>query len=79
MTYLEEHNKNEHNYHTDWQDIGFDICIECDLIRRTGGTMNWLESELVTDKEYVQAVKGEDNSPLCGDHIQPIRECGCLR
>ena len=52
--YLDNHNEREHNYHTDWQDSGFDICIECDLIRRTGGLFNWEESELVTDEVFMK-------------------------
>ena len=52
--YLDDHNNREHNYHTDWEDRGFDICIECDLIRRTGGLYHWEESELVTMEEYAK-------------------------
>ena len=55
--YLNNHNEREHNYHTDYEERGFDICIECDLIRRTGGTMEWLESELVSDTEYSLAIR----------------------
>jgi hypothetical protein len=50
--YLQEHNEKEHNYHTDLEESGFDICIECDLIRRTGGLYQWQESELVTMDTY---------------------------
>jgi len=55
--YLEEHNEREHNFQTDWEDRGFDICIECDLIRRTGGLLNWEESELVPMEEYAKICK----------------------
>jgi hypothetical protein len=57
--YLNEHNQNEHNFHTDWQERGFDICLECDLIRHTGGFMDWEESELVSQDEYALAIEGE--------------------
>ena len=50
--YLLEHNEREHNYHTDLEESGFDICIECDLIRRTGGLYQWEESELVSMDTY---------------------------
>ena len=50
--YLAMHNEKEHNYHTNWEESGFDICIECDLIRRTGGLYQWEESELVTMDTY---------------------------
>ena len=53
-TYLELHNQYEHNFHTDWEESGFDICIECDLIRRTGGLMDWQESELVSDETFMK-------------------------
>lgn len=46
--YLQTHNDREHNFHTDWDDRGLDICIECDLVRRTGGLLEWKEEELVT-------------------------------
>ena len=52
--YLNNHNEREHNYHTDYNDSGFDICIECDLIRRTGGLLNWQESELVTGDVFMK-------------------------
>lgn len=52
--YLLEHNLKEHNFHTDWQDSGFDICIECDLIRRTGGLMDWADSELVNQETFMK-------------------------
>ena len=55
--YLLEHNEREHNYHTDYEDRGYDICIECDLIRRTGGLFEWKEEELVSDKEYARVVR----------------------
>jgi hypothetical protein len=55
--YLEEHNEREHNFQTDWEDRGFDICIECDLIRRTGGLLDWKESELVSMEEYGKICK----------------------
>lgn len=45
--YLQTHNEREHNFHTDWNDTGLDVCIECDLVRRTGGLLNWEEGELV--------------------------------
>ena len=44
--YLQEHNEREHNYHTDLNESGFDVCIECDLIRRTGGLYEWEEGEI---------------------------------
>jgi len=56
--YLQEHNEKEHNYHTNWEESGFDVCVECDLIRKTGGLYEWKEEELVTEKEYV---KGRSN------------------
>jgi hypothetical protein len=52
--YLQNHNEREHNFHTDWDDSGFDICIECDLIRRTGGLYEWQNEELVTMEEYAK-------------------------
>lgn len=54
--YLDRHNEGEHNYHTDYEERGFDICIECDLIRRTGGLYEWKEEELVSMKEYEEEV-----------------------
>jgi len=54
--YLDRHNEAEHNYHTDYEERGFDICIECDLIRRTGGLYEWKEEELVSMKEYEREV-----------------------
>ena len=50
--YLTMHNEKEHNYHTNWEESGFDICIECDLIRRTGGLYLWEETELVSMDTY---------------------------
>ena len=50
--YLQEHNEREHNYHTDLNESGFDVCIECDLIRRTGGLYEWEEGELVSMETY---------------------------
>jgi len=55
--YLLKHNEREHNYHTDYKDRGYDICIECDLIRRTGGLFEWKKEELVSDKEYARVVR----------------------
>ena len=52
--YLDNHNNQEHNFHTDYNESGFDICCECDLIRRTGGLLNWEESELVTGDVYMK-------------------------
>ena len=57
--YLLEHNEREHNFHTDWEERGYDICIECDLIRRTGGLYEWKESELVPMEEYAKVFKEE--------------------
>ena len=54
IKYLQEHNEREHNYHTDLEESGFDVCIECDLIRRTGGLYEWKEEELVSEKEYAE-------------------------
>ena len=54
VTYLELHNAYEHNFHTDWKDSGFDICLECDLIRRTGGAFDWQEDELVSMETYAK-------------------------
>lgn len=54
--YLRSHNEREHNYHTDYEGRGFDLCIECDLIRRTGGLYEWKEEELVSVKEYEEEV-----------------------
>lgn len=45
--YLNTHNLNEHNFHTNWEDKGFDVCLECDLVRHTGGLYLWKEEELV--------------------------------
>jgi hypothetical protein len=45
-----------------WLDGGWYVCTGC-------------------VKEGKTDTKGEteqDNKPLCGDHIQPITECGCL-
>ena len=50
--YLATHNEKEHNYHTNWEESGFDVCIECDLIRRTGGLYEWEEKELVSMETY---------------------------
>ena len=50
--YLEQHNQDEHNYHTDWEDRGVDVCIECDLIRKTGGLYEWKEEELISQEQY---------------------------
>jgi hypothetical protein len=55
--YLSQHNELEHNFHTDWEDRGFDICIECDLVRRTGGVYEWKEEELVTMEQYAKEAK----------------------
>ena len=33
------------------EDSGLDICLECDLIRRTGGLYEWKDSELVREGE----------------------------
>lgn len=52
--YLFQHNNKEHNFHTDWEDSGFDICLECDLIRRTGGLYEWKEGELVSESTYTK-------------------------
>lgn len=54
IQYLQEHNEREHNYHTDLEERGFDVCMECDLIRRTGGLYEWKEEELVSEKEYAE-------------------------
>ena len=59
IDYLMNHNDKEHNYHTDWQDSGFDICIECDLIRRTGGLYEWKIEELVTMTQYITEREAE--------------------
>ena len=52
--YLDEHNEREHNFHTDFEDSGFDVCIECDLIRRTGGLLNWEADEIVSDETFMR-------------------------
>ena len=57
--YLNKHNYEEHNFATNAEESGFDICIECDLIRRTGGLYEWLESELVSEQEFGMGIASE--------------------
>ena len=55
--YLATHNDREHNFHTDWEESGFDVCLECDLVRRTGGLLDWEEEELVSMTDYEKGRK----------------------
>ena len=55
--FLAEHNNEEHNFHTNIEGSGSDVCMECDLIRRTGGSYDWLDEEIVTEEEYNQTLR----------------------